>query len=142
MFTNKSFLRFLRWSSVIGGLILLFWTVFYLVAGYVPVVDKISISPNEWLRLPFSISRWWDFLLAPLYIAVFIFLFPKPRTETSEIKSALLSIACLLFIVTGIASILFGLVYCLFGALSVLILLILKYRLVKKFWDWLIVQDA
>ena len=57
--------RALRWSWISAGAIALFWLVFYIDKGYVPVV---SVPPGDSIVAYFSrMSRWWDILIGPLW---------------------------------------------------------------------------
>ena len=57
----------IRWSIVTGGLIALFWAIWYLATGEVPIVTSIKMTPNWNYVLPFGISRWWDILIGPIW---------------------------------------------------------------------------
>jgi len=58
--------RALRWSLISAGAIALFWLVFYIKNGYVPVVGDApgSYWPVACLS---GMSRWWDVLIGPLW---------------------------------------------------------------------------
>ncbi len=59
--TNERKTRLVRrWAFLTGGSFALFWTTWYFAVGSVPA--------------PFTISRWWDVLLGPIYSTVFIIL--------------------------------------------------------------------
>jgi len=64
----------IRWSILTACLVAMFWTIWYLIAGYVPVVASIKITPNWVYVLPFNISRWWDVLIGPIWSTTIIFL--------------------------------------------------------------------
>lgn len=74
----------LRWSLVTAVLIALFWTVWYLATGSVPVVNEIKITTNRALALPFGVSRWWDVLIGPIWSAIFVFMFTHRRVKEEE----------------------------------------------------------
>lgn len=63
------------WSLLTAGLIALFWTIWYLNVGSVPVFKSIKMTPNWTLELPFGISRWWDILIGPIWSVILIPLF-------------------------------------------------------------------
>jgi len=69
----------LRWSILTAVLIALFWTMYYLIVGSVPVVSSIKMTPDSTLTLPFAISRWWDILLGPLFSCIFVLFFTSRR---------------------------------------------------------------
>ena len=77
----------LRWSLLTAGLIALFWTIYYLVAGEVPATSKIvwvmAHGKQEEIAtiLPFAISRWWDILIGPIFMPAIIFLATKVKKE-------------------------------------------------------------
>src|SRR4030042_1659006 len=56
-----------RWSLITAGLIALFWTMWYLITGQVPVMTSIKMTPELTWQLPFGISRWWDILIGPIW---------------------------------------------------------------------------
>ena len=64
-----------RWSLITAGTITLFWTIWYLVAGQVPVVTSIKMTPELTWQLPFGISRWWDILIGPIWLIMLILIF-------------------------------------------------------------------
>ena len=61
-----------RWSLVTAGLIAVFWTVWYLINGSVPMVTSIKMTPTWTIELPFSVSRWWDVLIGPIWSTIII----------------------------------------------------------------------
>ena len=73
-----------RWSLISAGLIAAFWSVWYLVAGEVPVVTSIRLTPNHSWEMPFGISRWWDILIGPIWSLVLIPLFTSEQKEEKE----------------------------------------------------------
>jgi hypothetical protein len=82
MKTEKKYTLMWRWSLITAGAIALFWTVWYLCAGSVPVVDSVKMSSNWTLELPFKISRWWDVLIGPIWSVLLISLFTSGREES------------------------------------------------------------
>jgi hypothetical protein len=133
MLSNKRFLQFFIWSLVIGALIAIFWAVFYLITGYVPVVDKILMPYFGEVSLFFGISRWWDILLAPLYI-----LAPLPTDNLADSKRAnfvegwIIVITVASLFLSFVASLWFGLVYCIYGVIPFIVLFIVVGRLPRK----------
>jgi len=76
----------LSWSILTAVLIALFWTIYYLTVGSVPVVSSIKMTPDSTLTLPFAISRWWDILLGPLLSCFFaLFFTSKKITEDGDL---------------------------------------------------------
>ena len=71
----------LRWSLVTGGLIALFWAIWYLITGEVPVVTSIKISSNWTYVLPFGVSRWWDILIGPIWSTIIILLLTSKKLK-------------------------------------------------------------
>jgi len=55
-----------RWSIATFILIAVFWTIWYSVAGTVPSITAVGLTPNYAIQLPFGISRWWDILMTPI----------------------------------------------------------------------------
>ena len=92
-----------RWSLITAGLIALFWAIWYLAAGSVPVVTSIKMTGNWTLELPFGVSRWWGILIGPIWSIALISL------STSEIikKDEDLVIGLIVGLAVGL---LFGLV--------------------------------
>jgi len=56
--------RMFRWSLISGGAIALFWLIFYLRNGYVPVASEIPGWPIAYVP---GIPRWWDVSIGPLW---------------------------------------------------------------------------
>jgi len=75
----------IRWSFITAALIAAFWMIYYLNTGVVPVVTKIWISGNapfwpDWTYiLPFSVSRWWDILIGPIWSTIFILILTSKK---------------------------------------------------------------
>lgn len=66
-----------RWSAVIGGVITLYWIMFYFRTGYVPVENSVKLSDVISITLPFGVSRWFDIVAGVLMVATVILLYPK-----------------------------------------------------------------
>ncbi|HLD27367.1 MAG TPA: hypothetical protein VJB39_00770 [Patescibacteria group bacterium] len=79
----------LRWSLVTGGLIALFWVIYYLIAGSVPTVTSMKVTDT--LSLPFGISRWWDILIGPIWSIIIIYLFTKLKGKDGDLVAALVA---------------------------------------------------
>jgi len=73
-----------RWSIVTTGLIALFWAIWYLVAGKVPVVASIKVNLDWIYILPFGLSRWWDILIGPIWSVVGILLLTSQTLKEDE----------------------------------------------------------
>jgi len=56
--------RMFRWSLISAGAIALFWLIFYLKNGYMPVASEIPGWPIAYVP---GVPRWWDVLLGPLW---------------------------------------------------------------------------
>lgn len=65
---NKDTLkRILRWSVVNSMLIAISLCICYFLTGGVPKYSPIEIIRGETINLPFTLSRWWDFLAGPIF---------------------------------------------------------------------------
>ncbi len=60
------------WSAVTASLIAIFWTIWYLATGEVPVVSSIKMTEEWTYVLPVKMSRWWDILIGPIWATVAI----------------------------------------------------------------------
>lgn len=79
-----------RWALVSTGAITLFWTIWYLINGSVPVVTEVKITEDWIYILPFGISRWWDVLAGPICSSLFILLVTNKRiTENNNLVTGL-----------------------------------------------------
>lgn len=69
-----------RWTlflaSTSAALIALVWAVYYVFAGQVPMVNTIFE-----IKLPFELSRGWDFLIGPIYSISIVYLFRVLRDQ-------------------------------------------------------------
>jgi len=74
----------IRWSILTAAVIVLFWTIYYLIVGKVPVVTSIGITGIWTYVLPFGISRWWDVLIGPIWSVVIILLTAVGELELIE----------------------------------------------------------
>lgn len=74
----------LRWSLVTSGFIALFWAIYYLIAGNVPTITSIEMTPNWIIALPFGISRWWDILIGPIWSTIIILFFIFTSKESNK----------------------------------------------------------
>lgn len=66
---NRTQKAMYRWAIVSAIAIALFWTIWYLVKGQVPVTSAIGNY-----QLPFAISHWWDILAGPILLPLTIYL--------------------------------------------------------------------
>jgi hypothetical protein len=73
-----------RWSLVTAGLIALFWAIWYLVIGNVPVVTSIKMTPDWVIQLPCGISRWWDILIGPIWSTIIILIITSEKIRKDE----------------------------------------------------------
>lgn len=76
---KKTYNRMWRWSLVSAAGIGLFWLIYWLIVGKVPVVSQI-----RWWQLPFDISRWWDMLIGPIGAIIFNFVYYKAKDKKDE----------------------------------------------------------
>lgn len=58
-----------RWSILVAMFAALFWGVWYLILGSVPVSSELSPELARWI--PSHLSRWWDILAWPLLVFSF-----------------------------------------------------------------------
>lgn len=102
-----------KWSFLSGGLIALFWIAWHLVIGTVPIVP--------W----FSVSRWWDIILGPIYSVSIILHSTQKNMDTEKMGLLNHSVPLMLFFgmidgaIAGVPGSLFGVV---FGLLFYLLL--------------------
>lgn len=87
-----------RWSLVSATLGVLVLTIYYFVAGYMPVADKLTISEGWALDLPWPISRWWDVLIGPAAVTYICFVLQNYRMK--EDKTILREVGVLVFSVS------------------------------------------
>lgn len=66
-----------RWSIATAAPVALFWAVWYLVNGSVPIS---SIASFYGIPIPFTISRWWDVLTGPI-VSILVVLLSRPIFE-------------------------------------------------------------
>ncbi|MDD5749739.1 MAG: hypothetical protein PHO91_03065 [Patescibacteria group bacterium] len=69
--TNKQFQLMWRWSLTSALLIALLWAIYYLIVGAMPEVPRSGRT----VYLPFTLSRWWDILIGPIYSIIVITFF-------------------------------------------------------------------
>ncbi len=74
----------ISWSILTAGIIALFWMVWYLCAGSVPVVHSLKMTSDWNIVLPFGLSRWWDILLGPIYSITLILLVTNKKILEDE----------------------------------------------------------
>jgi len=73
-----------RWSLVIGLILSLFWFIWYLVNGSIPVVTSLIWSENITYELPWSYSRLLDIVVYPLLAALTIYYFAQPSNRPNK----------------------------------------------------------
>lgn len=68
-----------RWTFFLWGILFLVWIIWFLVAKRIPEFSQIKVewpnTLNETISLPFRISRWWDFLVLPLWPATYALIY-------------------------------------------------------------------
>lgn len=62
-----------RCSLLTGSIVALFWGIWQLIIGPVPVVSEIKMTGDYAIALPFDISRWWDVLMTILLTSLTVF---------------------------------------------------------------------
>ena len=125
----------LRWSLLTGGLIALFWVIYYFINGSVPVVSTLKWSDTQTITLPFLVSRWFDILIGPLYSIIFVYLFISNKIKENEELGFALVVALFVGLVVALFVGLvvapgFGLVFALVFALAVALGFALGFALV------------
>ena len=81
---KKRLLLMWRWSLVSAALIALFWTVWYLVKGCVPESSLIT-SVHVWsINLSFSVSRWTDVLIGPMWSIILVYLLTRKGVDSQK----------------------------------------------------------
>jgi len=65
----------LRWSVLTTIIVGLFWIVMWIVTGEMPTVDKIQLTTESVVMLPFAIPRLCDALFVGIVVAAHIAMF-------------------------------------------------------------------
>jgi len=86
-------------------LMAIFWGVWYLATGDIPVISQIKWTTETAIQLPFGISRLWDIPFAFVWTFILIFLFTHKKIKDDE---KLIFIGLISGLVSGL---LFGLVF-------------------------------
>jgi len=73
-----------RVPLVVTILYALFWGVWYLITGEIPVVSEIKWIDETTIHLPFRISRLWDIIFVPIWVFIFVFLFTDEIDDFDE----------------------------------------------------------
>ena len=81
MKVSRKFKMMFLFSMLSADLIALFWAIWELVAGRVPEMNAIKFTGTITLVLPFSISRWWDILIGPVWACVLVYLLTSKRIK-------------------------------------------------------------
>jgi hypothetical protein len=137
-----------RIPLVVAILFAIFWGIWYLVAGEVPVVTQISFGTLGAIQLPFAVSCFWDIVFAPIWAIVLILLFTDKRIMDDPNFGPAISVTFFLLVglIFGLNSGLgVGLVAGLAAGLSVglgvglvaILVAGLKFLFSKKPWAWL-----
>jgi len=75
-------------SMVTAILIALYWGIWYLLTGEVPVASPVS----DWApQLNSRISRWWDVLIGPIGSVAFVLMCTSKKTQKDNLSARLLS---------------------------------------------------
>lgn len=128
-----------RWSLVTGVIIAAFWTI-YSIFGDVPSVTNIKMMNKSWtIPLPFTISRWWDIVIGPLWSTFFV-LFLTSKARKSECLDAGLVFGLIFGLDFGLVfGLFFGLVFGLTSGLVTIIKMVVRARFWSNFRDWMMV---
>ncbi len=78
-----------RWSVFSAAAIGLFWLIWYFIAGQVPVINEIQMTPKLTIFLPFDLPRWWDILIGPIWSILLVRLFTDENLKNSDIFTGL-----------------------------------------------------
>ena len=81
---ERKYKLMVKLSVLAAGLIACFWFTWYLTAGQVPVATSLRMGPGWTLRLPFTISRWWDILIGLIWFPIFITLLTNEKIQENE----------------------------------------------------------
>jgi len=106
---KKATNQIILWSLLTGGATALFWTIYHLITGAVPVVSALAWGEEIVFNLPFALSRWWDIMLGPIFGSAFILL---RATRWAREKKGELEIGLVFGLGCGLLSVLcFGIVF-------------------------------
>jgi len=100
-----------RWSVISAAIIGLFWLVWYFIAGQVPAVSEIQMTPKLTILLPFDLSRWLDILIGPIWSILLVRLFTDEKLKNPDVIPGLilgLTVGLFLGLAPGLG---FGLVF-------------------------------
>lgn len=81
-----------RWGLLAVVVTALFWTIYWLVTGSVPVTTQIlwagAPEPDaaDVIQLPVAVSRWWDVMFAPVWAVCLVGLIQWSKVERSRIE--------------------------------------------------------
>jgi len=131
--TQKERILMFRWSLTTAVAMFLFWTGWYLLFGEVPRVDSIKWNENISYQLPFTLSRWWYVLFAPVWVSLLIFIvFRIKEIPTDQVfyfsPGAVLGAGLVFGLVAGVVAA--GLVFGLGASLDVILSIILGIGLI------------
>lgn len=134
METSRKRMIMFRFSLASAILIALFWTAWYFIAGQVPEVSSIKLAENWAVDLPFSISRWWDVLMGPVWSVMLVLIFTSEKIEEDENLFLSISAAAFFGIIAGFAAtdMVFGLAFGL--AFGLVLSLAFSFISVPTFW--------
>lgn len=130
-----------RWSLLSAGMIVLFWFVWYLMAGSVPTISQIKMTPDWTIQLPFGISRWWDILIGPIWSVLLIIIFTNKKITENDDSVAGLVVGLGVGLAFGLA---FGLGAGLAFGLGAGLVILINKLFSMSFWrsvgNWLIAK--
>lgn len=166
IFQEKAHLVIARWTILSTGIVVLFWTIYYLINGNIPIVKNIMFIDITkgfymlWHTAPFNM-RLLD-IFAPIILAIYAILIYHPYKEKSKLKEndteregynfiiTFVIISSIFFIYAWIRyGLISGLISGLTIIISIAILLIviisigllmawtIKQKPVIKLWNWL-----
>lgn len=98
------FKQMLRWSLLSAGGIALFWMIYYIIRGFVPVSDTIRWSRDNTIMPPFTLSRWWDIMMGPIFSVFVVSILNSNRSKKDEDEDWYTGFNCdpLLVLVAGL----------------------------------------
>ena len=84
---DRTFTKMWRWSLLSATAVGAFWLVVYLLNGSVPSENTVGFLLNRPLfTLNFSVSRWFDLLIGPIWLSILIFWLDKKPNFGERIR--------------------------------------------------------
>ncbi|MDI6733883.1 MAG: hypothetical protein QMD50_00080 [Patescibacteria group bacterium] len=111
-----------------------------------PVVTSIKITPTYSYELPFTLSRWLDILIGPIYSCIFIFIFTNKKIQKNEDLTFSLAVGLALGLAFGLVlglavGLVLGLAFGLTAGLTAGLATLIKLIFSSRFKNWLLAED-